>query len=109
MAGKFTVSRAAQRDYRVLGGSRPSGADATARDALDKARASRRPEAVHVTKRSDGWAVKTEGRERAATIKPTKIQAVDAARDAARKRGARVVEHGIDGKIHKNTKPKSTG
>lgn len=72
-----------------------------------EARASRKPEAIHVTKRPDGWAVKTEGRERAATIKTTKSQAVDVARDTALKTGARVVEHRSDGRIVSNTKPKS--
>ena len=37
----FTVSPPAQTDYRVLGGTRPSGADAVAQQALDKAKARR--------------------------------------------------------------------
>jgi uncharacterized protein DUF2188 len=102
---KFTVSRAAQRDYRVLGGKRPSGADALAREALSKANASRTPPAVHVTHRQDGWAVKTEGRERAATIEPTKAKAINEARKTAGERGARLIEHSADGQITKNTKP----
>ena len=102
---KFTVSRAAQRDYRVIGGKRPSGAEGVARDALTKANAARTPPAVHVTHRKDGWAVKTEGRERAASIEPTKAKAVNEARKTAGDRGARLIEHGSDGRISKNTKP----
>lgn len=107
MARKFTVSPAAQHEYRVLGGARPTGAASAARQALEKARAARPPDAVHVTKRSDGWAVKTAGRERAASVKPTKSQALDTARAAAVKHGARLIEHGKDGKIMANTKPKA--
>lgn len=102
---KFGVSPAAQRVYRVLGGTKPSGADATARAALAKAHASHQPPAIHVTQRKGGWAVKTEGRERAATIKPTKAKAVDAARGRAGSQGARLIEHGSDGRIIRNTKP----
>ncbi|HEY5473863.1 MAG TPA: DUF2188 domain-containing protein [Candidatus Limnocylindrales bacterium] len=101
---KFTVSPAAQREYRVLGGTKPSGANAAARGALEKAHAARKPEAVHVTRRDSGWAVKTEGRERAASVQPTKAQALEAARDKAAAQGARLVEHGRDGRIIKNTK-----
>ncbi len=101
---KFTVSPAAQREYRVLGGG-PSGADATARQAIERARSARQPDAVHVTKRDDGWAVKTAGRDRAMVIKPTKSEAMDSARSTAANRGARLVEHGRDGKIVRNTKP----
>jgi hypothetical protein len=102
---KFSVSPAAQREFRVLGGRKPSGADATARDALAKAHAKRQPAAVHVTQRKDGWAVKREGRERAATVQPTKAKAVDIARQAAGSQGARLIEHAKDGQISKNTKP----
>lgn len=102
---KFAVSPVAQRDYRVLGGTKPSGADAAARAALAKAHASRQPSAVHVTQRKDGWAVKTEGRERATTIQPTKAQAVHTARERAGSQGARLIEHDSGGRISKNTKP----
>jgi hypothetical protein len=102
---KFSVSRPAQRDYKVLGGTRPSGADAAARAALTKALASRKPAAVHVTPRKDGWAVETEGRERASSIEPTKAKAVQEARKKAGDQGARLIEHRHDGRITKNTKP----
>ena len=102
---KFEVSPVAQRDYRVLGGTRPSGASAAARSALASAHKGRQPDAIHVTPREGGWAVKAEGRERASIIKSTKAQAVDAARQRAGAQGARLIEHGTDGKIVKNTKP----
>jgi hypothetical protein len=104
---KFEVSPIAQRDYRVLGGTRPSGANAAAKAALAKAHKSHTPDPVHTTARRDGWAVKSEGRERAATVKPTKAQALDAARHLAAARGARLIEHDAHGKIVKNTKPRS--
>lgn len=103
---QFKVSPAAQREYRVLSDGTPTGADEVARQALQKARADRQPDPIHVTKRTDGWALKTAGRERATTVKPTKAAAMDAARETAAKRGARVVEHGRDGKIVHNTKPR---
>ncbi len=66
----------------------------------------RKADAVHVTHRDGGWAVKTEGRERATSVKPTKGQAVDAARQAAAKHGARLIEHDKAGRIVRNTKPR---
>lgn len=102
---KFVVSRPAQRTYTVLSGGRPSGAHSTASAALSKAHASRKAAAVHVTHRKDGWAVKTEGRERAASVEPTKAKAVQQGRKAASDRGARLIEHSADGRIAKNTKP----
>ena len=102
---KFAVSPVAQRDYRVLGGTRPSNANAAARTALSIAHKGRAPDAVHVTPRKDGWAVKSEGRERAAAVTPTKAQAVDIARKQAGAQGTRLIEHGADNKIVKNTKP----
>jgi hypothetical protein len=102
---KFSVSRPAQRAYKVLGGARPSSAQLTARDALAKAHAARQPAAIHVTPRKEGWAVKTEGRGKAASIEPTKANAVHEARKTAADRGARLIEHSADGRIAKNTKP----
>lgn len=102
---KFSVSRPAQKTYKVLGGARPSSAQLTARDALAKAHAARMPAAVHVTPRKDGWAVKTEGRGKAASIESTKANAIQEARKAAADRGARLIEHRADGRITKNTKP----
>jgi Uncharacterized protein conserved in bacteria (DUF2188) len=102
---KFSVSRPAQRAYKVLGGARPSGARAAARAALSKAQSSRKVEAVHITHRKDGWAVKSEGRERAASVEPTKAKAIESGRKAAAGRGARLIEHRTDGQIIKNTKP----
>jgi hypothetical protein len=102
---KFKVSKAAQREYFVLGGTKPSTETASVRSALEKAYKLSTPDAVHVTRRDSGWAVKTEGRERAATVKATKAKAVEAARAQASAHGARLVEHGTNGRITKNTKP----
>jgi hypothetical protein len=107
MTSKFTVSPAAQREYRILEGSRPSGAEAAARDALRKAHASSGSSSVHVTSRDGGWAVKSAGSARASSIQPTKAKAVAVARTKASSQGGRVIEHGKDGKIVKNTKPSS--
>jgi hypothetical protein len=60
---------------------------------------------VHVTARDDGWAVKTEGRQRASSIQPTKVKAVAVGRAKASDQGVRLVEHAKDGRIIKNTKP----
>jgi hypothetical protein len=102
---KFSVSRPAQRTYTVLSGGRPTGAHSTARAALSKAHASRKPAAVHVTPRKDGWAVKTEGRERASSVESTKAKALDEGRKAAADRGGRLIEHSTDGRIVRNMKP----
>lgn len=103
---KFSVSPPAQRDYRVLGGTRPSGADAIARAALTRAQSAAPKPAIHVTKREGGWAVKTAGNERASIIEPSKAAAMKTARQSAAKRDTRVVEHGRDGKIVNNIKPR---
>ncbi len=108
MTRRFTVSPPAQREYRVLGGGKPTSAQRVARKALDRARATRPSDSVHVVKRTSGWAIKSEGRERAAAIKATKRQAVESARSVAAKRGARVIEHAADGKIQRNSQPKRT-
>jgi hypothetical protein len=107
MTSKFTVSPAAQRDYRILEGARPSGAEAAARDALKKAQASNGSGTVHVTARDNGWAVKSQGSARASSIQPTKAKAVAVARTRAGSQGGRLIEHGKDGRILKNTKPSS--
>jgi Uncharacterized protein conserved in bacteria (DUF2188) len=106
MVRRFSVSPPAQKVYRVLDGGPPGSANTSARRALDKAKASRAPAAVHVTKRDGGWAVKTAGRERAMVVKPSKAAAVAAANATAAKRGARVVEHARDGKIQDVRKPR---
>lgn len=105
---KFTVSPRAQGQYTVLGGRKPSGSKAAAKAALAKASASRRSAAIHVTPRENGWAVKTAGTERAASVQPTKAKAVSAARKMAASQRSRLIEHGGDGRIVKNTKPKQT-
>lgn len=89
----------------MLGGGRPSNAEATAREALARAKQGRRKDAVHVVQRQDGWAVKTERRDRAASVQPTKQQAVKVAKAQAAAHGARLIEHAVGGKILRNTKP----
>jgi len=105
MSAKFRVSPAAQKDYRVLGGERPSGASAAARAALEKAHSARPAAAIHVTPRSDGWAVKKAGGQRASTVQRTKAKAMKVGRAQAGTQGVRLVEHGKSGKITANTRP----
>jgi hypothetical protein len=101
---KFVVSHPAQRDYRVLGGDRPSGASDAARSAWDQA--GRSVAAIHVTPRADGWAVKKAGSAKASTVQPTKAKAIAVGKAKAAESGSRLIEHGSSGKITKNTKPK---
>jgi len=54
---------------------------------------------VHVTKRDDGWAVKTENSERAVKITETQKEAIEIAREIAQNQKSEVVIHGTDGKI----------
>ncbi|TGE20895.1 DUF2188 domain-containing protein [Hymenobacter metallicola] len=54
---------------------------------------------VHVTPRSNGWAVKSAGAERASAIKPTQAQAIAAARQQAARNGSELVIHGRNGQI----------
>jgi hypothetical protein len=102
---KFVVSHPAQREYRVLGGDRPSGASQAARSAWDKAERSTSG-SIHVTPRDGGWAVKKAGSAKASTVQPTKAQAIAVAKTKAAATGSRLIEHGTTGKITKNTKPK---
>ena len=107
MSSQFRVSRAAQNEYRVLGGERPSGASAAARAALDKAHSARSGSSIHVTPRPDGsWAVKKAGGERASTVQPTKAKAVAIGRAQAGAQKVRLVEHDQAGKIARNTQPR---
>jgi hypothetical protein len=104
-ARRFQVSSRAQTDFRVLGDRKPSTAESVARKALSAATNHKKADAVHVVQRKDGWAVKTERRERAASIEPTKEKAVRVARAQASAQGARLIEHSTSGRIAKNTKP----
>ena len=53
----------------------------------------------HVVVRPQGWAVKSEGASRAASIHPTQAKAIVAATKTAKREGTEVVIHGRDGKI----------
>jgi hypothetical protein len=54
---------------------------------------------LHVVPRSTGWAVKTAGASRAATIVPTQAQAIQVARQMASSRGSEMLIHGRNGQI----------
>ena len=53
----------------------------------------------HVVKHQEGWAVKGAGNEKATTVTPTQLEAIEAAREIAIKQQSEVVIHGRDGKI----------
>lgn len=54
---------------------------------------------VHVVPHPEGWAVKSEGAERAASVHDTQREAAAAAREIAQKRGSEALIHGRDGQI----------
>lgn len=54
---------------------------------------------VHITPRSIGWAVKTAGAERAATIVPTQAAAAAIGRQLAINRSSELLIHGRNGQI----------
>ena len=54
---------------------------------------------IHVVPRKDGWATKKEGSERAGGVYDTKIDALEQARNQARRERVDVVIHGKDGII----------
>jgi len=53
----------------------------------------------HVVPHQGQWAVKGAGNQRATSVHDTQQQAIDAARDLARKQQAEVVIHRPDGRI----------
>jgi uncharacterized protein YdaT len=53
----------------------------------------------HVVPHQDGWAVKGAGNQRATSVHDTQQQAIDAARDIARKQQSELVIHRPDGRI----------
>jgi len=53
----------------------------------------------HVTKRSNGWAVKGAGNDKATKVLSTQQEAIDLARRIAKNKHAEVVIHGKNGKI----------
>jgi len=53
----------------------------------------------HVVPHEDGWAVKGAGNQQVTSVHDTQQQAIDAARDIARKQQSEVVIHRPDGSI----------
>lgn len=53
----------------------------------------------HVVRRGNDWAVKREGAEKAGSIHPTQKEAIETARDRARKDHAEVVIHDRNNRI----------
>ena len=54
---------------------------------------------IHVVPHTDGWATKKEGAQRAGVVTDTQKQAIEKARDQAKREGVEVVIHGRDNKI----------
>ena len=54
---------------------------------------------IHVVPHEDGWARRKEGAGRAGSVHDTKAEALEQARDQARRERVEVVIHGRDGKI----------
>lgn len=54
---------------------------------------------LHVTPRKGNWAVQTEKSERAAKITETQKEAIEVAREIAKKRGSELLIHGKNGRI----------
>lgn len=54
---------------------------------------------VHITKRPNGWAVKTENTTKAYKITKTQKEAIAIGKKIAEKRGSENIIHGRDGRI----------
>lgn len=54
---------------------------------------------IHVVPHADGWATRKEGANRAGTVTPTQGEAIDAAREQAKRERVEVVIHRRDGTI----------
>lgn len=54
---------------------------------------------IHVVPHKQGWATRKEGTSRAGAVTPTQKQAIDKARDQARRDKVEVVIHRKDGRI----------
>ena len=53
----------------------------------------------HVVPHPRGWAVKPEGGKRASSVHDTQRQAIDRAREIAKKQGVELFVHGRDGRF----------
>lgn len=54
---------------------------------------------IHVVPHKDGWATRKEGADRAGIVTDTQREAIERARDQARREHVEVVIHRPDGKI----------
>lgn len=54
---------------------------------------------IHVVPHAAGWATKKEGASRAGSVSPTKAEALERAREQAKREGVEVVQHKRDGRI----------
>lgn len=54
---------------------------------------------IHVVPHKDGWATKSEGASRAGSVTKTQQQAIDVAREQAKREKVEVVIHRKDGTI----------
>lgn len=54
---------------------------------------------IHVVPHNDGWATRKEGAQRVGTTTDTQKQAIERARDQAKREKVEVVIHGRDNKI----------
>ena len=54
---------------------------------------------VHVTKRENGWAVKTSGSEKAVKITSTQKEAIEVGKSIAKNQQSELIIHGTDGKF----------
>lgn len=59
------------------------------------------PKNQHVVPHESGWAVRGERNTRATSIHPTQREAIDAARDAARRHGGELFIHSRSGRIRR--------
>lgn len=54
---------------------------------------------VHITKKENGWSVKTAGSEKAVKITPTQKEAIAVGKTIAQNQKSELIIHGTDGKI----------
>ncbi|MCC6181900.1 MAG: DUF2188 domain-containing protein [Bacteroidia bacterium] len=54
---------------------------------------------VHVTKKENGWSVKTAGSEKAVKITPTQKEAIAVGKSIAQNQKSELIIHRTDGKI----------
>jgi len=57
----------------------------------------------HVVPHESGWAVKTEGRDKAASVHGTQAEAIDKAREMAHRNQGEMLVHGRDGRIRERS------